>query len=86
MAKNMPVPNTIILNGRKTIGNQSHIFDISGLLLGDIYCKVKYSEIAAVAASFLLKPSDLPLIFSLGCNERLGGFGYAEWRVGSNRW
>lgn len=33
MAKNMPVPNTRILSGKKTIGNQSHISDISRLLL-----------------------------------------------------
>jgi hypothetical protein len=47
MAKNMPVPNTRTLNGRKTIGNQSHILDISRLLLDAIYCGEHYLRTAA---------------------------------------
>jgi hypothetical protein len=47
MAKNMPVPNTRALNGKKIIGNQSHISDISRLLLDTIYREERYLKTAA---------------------------------------
>ena len=53
MAKNMPVPNTRILNGKKTIGNQSHILDTSRLRLDTIYHEENYLKIAAYNISHI---------------------------------
>lgn len=45
MAKNMAVPNMIILNGRKIMGNRSIMLNISGLVAGAFWCGANNSEL-----------------------------------------
>jgi hypothetical protein len=47
MAKNIPVPKTRILSGKKTIGNQSHISDIPGYYLTLSIVREHYLRTAA---------------------------------------